>query len=183
MNVSNLGWVRSLSTLSLSTLSVLRDRTHPRFDTFNNAVQALFSYHAVSVHFLYSLANMMRSKSPPSPREKLSTRVWLHVLRAAVSLKQEIKGIKGVPITRMVAFKEGEESRISDKHMTWSLSRNGLYAGDILVVRSCVCALAIHRIMQLRKKRFRTKSGLKLKIGRQSILVEVMWSAAATAVV
>lgn len=46
-----------------------------------------------------------------------------------------IKDIKGVPITRMVAFKEGEDSRISDKHMTWSLSRNGLYAGDILVVR------------------------------------------------
>ncbi|CAN0079345.1 unnamed protein product, partial [Pylaiella littoralis] len=48
---------------------------------------------------------------------------------------QQIKGIKGVPTTRMVAFKEGEENRISDKHLTWSLSRNGLYAGDVLVIR------------------------------------------------
>lgn len=42
--------------------------------------------------------------------------------------------MKGVPLTRMVAFKEESESRISDKHMTWSLSRNGLYAGAVLVV-------------------------------------------------
>lgn len=34
----------------------------------------------------------------------------------------------------MVTFKEESESRISDKHMTWSLSRNGLYAGAVLVV-------------------------------------------------
>eukprot|EP00903_Cladosiphon_okamuranus_P014498 g13448.t1 len=52
-----------------------------------------------------------------------------------VEIQQEIKGIKGVPVTRMVAFKEGQDSRISDKHLTWSLSRNGLYAGDVLVVR------------------------------------------------
>lgn len=52
---------------------------------------------------------------------------------------QEIKGIKGVPVTRMVAFKEGQDLRISDKHLTWSLSRNGLYAGDVLVVRCEGC--------------------------------------------
>ncbi|CAM9130600.1 unnamed protein product [Scytosiphon promiscuus] len=46
-----------------------------------------------------------------------------------------IKSMKGVPITRMVAFKEEQEARISDKHMTWSLSRNGLYDGEVLVIR------------------------------------------------
>lgn len=35
----------------------------------------------------------------------------------------------------MAMFKGEDNSRISDKHMTWSLSRNGLYAGDVLVVR------------------------------------------------
>ncbi|CAN0054890.1 unnamed protein product [Ectocarpus sp. 4 AP-2014] len=52
-----------------------------------------------------------------------------------VEIQQVIKGMKGVPLTRMVAFKEESESRISDKHMTWSLSRNGLYAGAVLVLR------------------------------------------------
>ncbi|CAM9260081.1 unnamed protein product [Hapterophycus canaliculatus] len=46
-----------------------------------------------------------------------------------------IKSTKGVPITRMVVFKEAQETRISDKHMTWSLSRNGLYDGNVLVIR------------------------------------------------
>lgn len=54
---------------------------------------------------------------------------------------QVVKDIKGVPITRMVAFKEGADSRISDKHLTWSLSRNGLYAGDVLVVRFSNCII------------------------------------------
>lgn len=58
------------------------------------------------------------------------------------TLTQVIKGIKGVPVTRMVAFKEGQGSRISDKHLTWSLSRNGLYAGDVLVVRFEGCTTA-----------------------------------------
>lgn len=47
-----------------------------------------------------------------------------------------IKAKKGVPVTRVTAFKgEQSESPLADKHMTWSLSRNGLYDGDVLLVR------------------------------------------------
>lgn len=86
-----------------------------------------------------SITRMIISAPPPlSPW--IDTPTWpLHYMLCTPSIKQEIKGIKGVPTTRMVAFKEGEENRISDKHLTWSLSRNGLYAGDVLVVRFARC--------------------------------------------
>lgn len=49
---------------------------------------------------------------------------------------QVIKVAKGVPVTRMAAFKgTRQDAPIPQKQMIWSLSRNGLYSGDMLLVR------------------------------------------------
>lgn len=58
-------------------------------------------------------------------------------------LEKMIKAAKGVPITRMVVRKEEDGLRISDKHMTWSLSRNGLYDRAIILVRGLRSSLQI----------------------------------------
>ncbi|CAN0126454.1 unnamed protein product [Discosporangium mesarthrocarpum] len=53
-----------------------------------------------------------------------------------VEIQEMIKSIKGVPVTRMSIWKgENASGPMSDKHMTWSLSRNGLYHEALIEVR------------------------------------------------
>ncbi|CAM9874923.1 unnamed protein product [Ascophyllum nodosum] len=52
-----------------------------------------------------------------------------------VEIEEVIKAIKGVPVTRMVAFKGEDDFRISDEQMTRSLIQNRLFSGNILLIR------------------------------------------------